>query len=171
MFFFITTFLESNCCPSFTICMWIDFYSNPKNRYSVPIQVGYLEVINIKPFGEIIAKFDTGNSAISPTIHAEKVDVKDKIVTWTYEGKSLKNKLIKISDVHVGGLNDYTEKRYTILLDIEFAGTLYKDVDVMLDDRGDREPVLLNRKLMRQMNVMVNPQRKYVVTTKFSIDK
>ena len=149
----------------------IEYFSEPKHRYSVPIQVGYLEVINIKPFGEIIAKFDTGNSAISPTIHAEKVDVKDKIVTWTYEGKSLKNKLIKISDVHVGGLNDYTEKRYTILLDIEFAGTLYKDIEVMLDDRGDREPVLLNRKLMRQMNVMVNPQRKYVVTTKFSVDK
>ena len=41
----------------------------------------------------------------------------------------------------------------------------------MLDDRGDREPVLLNRKLMRQMNVMVNPQRKYVVTTKFSVEE
>ena len=149
----------------------IEYFSDPKHRYSIPSQVGFLEVISIKPFGEIIAKFDTGNSAKSPTIHAEKVSVKDGQVTWTYKGKTVESKLIRISNVHVGGLNNYTEKRYTILLDIEFAGTVYKDVDVMLDDRGDRSPVLLNRKLMRQMNVMVNPQRKYVVTTKFSVDK
>ena len=148
----------------------VDYYSNPNNRHSVPTQIGVIEVINIKPFGEIVAKFDTGNSANSPTIHAEKVEVKDKIVTWTYEGKTLKSKLIKITNVHVGGLNNYTEKRYTVLLDIEFAGSLYKDTKVMLDDRRDREPVLLNRKLMRLMNVMVNPSRKYVVTTKFSVE-
>ena len=149
----------------------VDFYSNPKNRYAVPTQVGYLETIKIEPFGNIIAKFDTGNSALSPTIHADEVSVKDKVVTWKYNGISLKSKLIKITDVHVGGLNDYTEKRYTVLLDIEFAGSLYKNQEVMLDDRSDREPVLFNRKLMRQMNVMVNPQRKYIVTTKFTLDK
>ena len=147
----------------------IKYFSDPKHRYSVPSQVGFLEVINIKPFGEIVAKFDTGNSALSPTIHADEVSVKDKIVTWTHRGKTLKSKLIRITDVHVGGLNDYTEKRYTILLDIEFAGTVYKNVDVMIDDRGDRSPVLLNRKVMRQMNVMVNPQRKYVITTRYSL--
>ena len=149
----------------------VDFYSNPKNRYAVPTQIGYLETIKIEPFGNIIAKFDTGNSALSPTIHADEVSVKDKVVTWKYNGVSLKSKLIKITDVHVGGLNDYTEKRYTVLLDIEFAGSLYKNQEVMLDDRSDREPVLFNRKLMRQMNVMVNPQRKYIVTTKFTLDK
>lgn len=149
----------------------IKHFSNPKHRYSVPSQVGFLEVINIKPFGEIVAKFDTGNSALSPTIHADEVNVKDKIVTWTHRGKTLKSKLIRVTNVHVGGLNDYTEKRYTILLDIEFAGTVYKNVDVMIDDRGDRSPVLLNRKLMRQMNVMVNPQRKYVATTKYSVEE
>ena len=149
----------------------IKYFSNSKHRYSVPSQVGFLEVINIKPFGEIVAKFDTGNSALSPTIHADEVSVKDKIVTWTHRGKTMKSKLIRITDVHVGGLNDYTEKRYTILLDIEFAGTVYKNVDVMIDDRGDRSPVLLNRKLMRQMNVMVNPQRKYVATTKYSMEE
>ena len=149
----------------------IKYFSNSKHRYSVPSQVGFLEVITIKPFGEIVAKFDTGNSALSPTIHADEVSVKDKIVTWTHRGKTMKSKLIRITDVHVGGLNDYTEKRYTILLDIEFAGTVYKNVDVMIDDRGDRSPVLLNRKLMRQMNVMVNPQRKYVATTKYSMEE
>ena len=141
------------------------------NRYSVPTHVGYLEFINIQPFGEVIAKFDTGNGAESPTIHAENVNVKNNMVTWTYEGKTLKNKLIKISDVKVGGLRNYTEKRYTILLDIEFAGTTYKNVNVMLDDRSSRSPVLLNRTIMRKMNVMVDPQRKYVVTTKLKLEE
>jgi len=147
----------------------VDFYSNPKNRYAEPTQIGYIETIKIEPFGNIIAKFDTGNSALAPTIHADEVNVKNKTVTWKYNGVSHKSKLIKVTDVHVGGLNDYTEKRYTVLLDIEFAGSLYKNQEVMLDDRSDREPVLFNRKLMREMNVMVNPQRKYIVTTKFSI--
>ena len=147
----------------------VDFCSNPKNRYAEPTQIGYIETIKIEPFGFIVAKFDTGNSALAPTIHADEVNVKNKTVTWKYNGVSHKSKLIKVTDVHVGGLNDYTEKRYTVLLDIEFAGSLYKNQEVMLDDRSDREPVLINRKLMREMNVMVNPQRKYIVTTKFSI--
>lgn len=149
----------------------VDFYSNPKNRYAEPTQIGYIETIKIEPFGNIIAKFDTGNSALAPTIHADEVNVKNKTVTWKYNGVSHKSKLIKVTDVHVGGLNDYTEKRYTVLLDIEFAGSLYKNQEVMLDDRSDREPVLINRKLMREMNVMVNPRRKYIVTTQFTLDK
>jgi hypothetical protein len=31
--------------------------------------------------------------------------------------------------------------------------------------------ILLNRFTMNRMNVMVNPQRKYVVTTKYVLDK
>ena len=51
------------------------------------------------------------------------------------------------------------------------AGTTYKNVDVMLDDRSSRSPVLLNRTIMRKMNVMVDPQRKYVVTTKLKLEE
>ena len=38
------------------------------------------------------------------------------------------------------------------------------------DDREDRTPILLDRAFMKRLNVMVNPQRKYVITTKYSID-
>ena len=41
----------------------------------------------------------------------------------------------------------------------------------MLDDRSSRSPVLLNRTIMRKMNVMVDPQRKYVVTTKLKLEE
>ena len=148
----------------------INFYSNSDNRYPVAFEVGYFEIVNIKPFGDVVAKFDTGNGASASTIHADKLDVKGKKVTWTYEGKTIKSKIQRVVKVDVGGLNDYSEERYSVLLDFEFAGSLYRNVEFLLDDREDRSPILLNRKLMRQMNVMVNPRRKYIVTTKFVLD-
>ena len=148
----------------------INFYSNSDNRYPVAFEVGYFEIVNIKPFGDVVAKFDTGNGASASTIHADKLDVKGKKVTWTYEGKTIKSKIQRVVKVDVGGLNDYSEERYSVLLDFEFAGSLYKNVEFLLDDREDRSPILLNRKLMRQMNVMVNPRRKYIVTTKYVLD-
>ena len=44
---------------------------------------GYKEIVTIKPFGEIIAKFDTGNSGMS-VIHADKMDVKGKKLHGLY---------------------------------------------------------------------------------------
>ena len=39
-----------------------------------------------------------------------------------------------------------------------------------LDDREDRTPILFDREFMSRVNVIVNPDRKYVVTTKYSLD-
>ena len=148
----------------------IDFYANPDNRYSVPTQCGHLEIVNIKPFGDVVAKFDTGNGASASTIHTDKLEIKGKNVTWTFNGKTVTSKIERVVKVDVGGLNDYSEERYAVLIDFEFAGSSYKNVEFLLDDREDRSPVLLNRKTMRMLNVMVNPQRKYIVTTKYVLD-
>ena len=54
---------------------------------------------------------------------------------------------------------------------VGFAGGLYKDEPFGIDDRADMgTEVLLTRRIMTQMNVMVNPARKYVVTTEYSLD-
>jgi len=143
----------------------IQHFAKKKNRYTVPTECGHREVVSIKPWGEMIAKFDTGNSASASTIHADKIDVNGKKVTWSYAGKTSTNKIERIVKVDVGGLNNYTEKRYAILLDIEFAGSLYKNVEILLDNREGRSPILFNRDFMKRSNVMVNPQRKYIVTT------
>ena len=148
----------------------IEHFANPDNRYPVSTQCGFLEIINIKPFGELIAKFDTGNGASAPTIHADKIDVKGNSITWTLNDKTITSKIVKISNVDVGGLNDYSEKRYTVKLDYEFEGTNYTN-NFMIDDRKDRTPVLLNRQVLRILNVAVNPSRKYVATTKYSLDE
>ena len=78
--------------------------------------------------------------------------------------------MIRKEKISVGGLRDYDEDRYVVKLDVEFAGGNYKDVEFTIDDREDRSPILLDREFMNRLNVMVNPQRKYVVTTKYSID-
>ena len=63
------------------------------------------------------------------------------------------------------------DERYVVELNFEFSGTVFDKVEFGLDDR-DRmgTDVLLNRDMMRKLNVMVNPQRKYIVTTKYVLD-
>ena len=148
--------------------MVIDFYSNPDNRYAVPSQCGWEEIVSIKPFGDLVAKFDTGNARYS-VIHAEDIEINDKKITFTHGGKKITTKLVGDYTSITGGGKD---KRSLVDLDFEFAGTSYGKITFGLDNRDDfNTAVLLNRKTMRKLNVMVNPQRKYIVTTKYVLDK
>jgi len=145
----------------------IDFYSDPENRYAVPIQCGWEEIVTVKPFGDLIAKFDTGNAKFS-VIHAEDVKVNGKKITFTHGDKTITTKLVGDYVSITGGGED---KRYLVDLDFEFAGSFYGKITFGLDNRDDfNTDVLLNRKTMRMLNVMVNPQRKYIVTTKYVLD-
>ena len=148
----------------------ITHFANKENRFTVPTECGYKEVVTIKPFGQIVAKFDTGNSGM-PVIHADKIKpMSNKKVNWTLLGKEISSDIVRVENINVGGLRDYQEDRYVVKLDVEFAGGFYKDVEFTIDDREDRSPILLDRAFMNRLNVMVNPQRKYVITTKYSLD-
>ena len=147
----------------------IKHFKDKKNWIKVPAECGYKEVVTIKPFGEIVAKFDTGNSGM-PVIHADKLKVSGKKVTWSLLGKTITSDIIDTEIISVGGLRDYEEKRYVVSLDVEFAGGLYTDIEFTLDDREDKSPILFDREFMNKLNVMVNPNRKYVITTKYSLD-
>jgi len=147
----------------------ISYFANKDNRYKTPTECGYKEVVTVKPFGEIVAKFDTGNSGM-PVIHADSYKVSGKQIRWTLLGKTITSDIIRKEEISVGGLRDYDETRYVIKLDVEFAGGLYKDIEFTLDDRDERTLILFDRAFMNRLNVMVNPQRKYVITTKYSID-
>ena len=146
----------------------IEFFADKKNWVKVPSECGYKEIVTIKPFGQIIAKFDTGNSGMS-VIHAEDMKVSGKNVTWSLLGKTITSNIIRKEEISVGGLRDYDETRYVIKLDVEFLGTMY-ETEFTLDDRKDRTPILFDREFMSRVNVMVNPDRKYVVTTKYSLE-
>ena len=146
----------------------IDQYANPDNRYAVPTQCGWEEIVTIKPFGDLIAKFDTGNARYS-VLHAEDVKVKGKEITFTHGEKTITTKLVGDYVSITGGGKD---ERYLVELEFDFAGSPYGKITFGLDNRDDfNTDVLLNRKTMRMLNVMINPQRKYIVTTKFTLDK
>ena len=147
----------------------IKHFANEENRYSVPTECGFKEILTIKPFGELISKFDTGNSGM-PVIHSDKYKINGNKITWSLLGKTITSDIIRKEEIKVGGLRDYDETRYVVKLDVEFAGGYYKDVEFTIDDREDRTPILLDRAFMKRLNVMVNPQGKYVITTKYSID-
>ena len=142
----------------------LQYFDNPDIRYTVPSECGYYETVSIEPFGNLIAKFDTGNSKY-PVIHAENINVKGKNIIFDLNGITYTTKLLgKYVSVTGGG----DDERDLIKLDFTFLGTLYKDVEFGLDDRSKMgTEVLFNRDIMSTMNVIVNPQRKYVVTTKY----
>ena len=120
----------------------------------------------------MIGKFDTGNSVLS-VIHGEdiKINKDKKEISFTLLGKRQTLPLIKMYKVKVGSIRDYTEERPVIKLDVGFAGGIYKGEMFGVDDRSDMgTEVLLTRRLMKRMNVMVNPAKKYVITTKYSLD-
>ena len=149
----------------------LEFFENKDNWRKSPMECGYKEVLNIKPFGDIVAKFDTGNSGMN-VIHADKYEIKkQKKITWKLLDKTITSDIIRTEQISVGGMRDYEETRYVVKLDVEFAGTLYKDVEFSLDDRDNRSLILLDREFMNRMNVMVNPSRKYIITTHYTIDK
>jgi|TARA_B100000902_G_scaffold252415_1_gene238811 ribosomal protein S6--L-glutamate ligase len=147
----------------------IKHFAKSENRYSVPTECGFKEILTIKPFGELVSKFDTGNSGM-PVIHSDKYKINGNKITWSLLGKTITSDIIRKEEIKVGGLRDYDETRYVVKLNVEFAGGFYEDVEFTIDDREDRTPILLDREFMKRLNVMVNPQRKYVITTKYSID-
>ena len=146
----------------------ITHFADGENRYTVPTECGFKEILTIKPFGDIVSKFDTGNSGM-PVIHADKFKINGNKITWTLLNKTITSDIVRKEEISVGGLRDYEETRYVVKLDVSFAGGFYKDVEFTIDDREDRTPILLDRAFMKRLNVMVNPQRKYVITTKYSL--
>ena len=146
----------------------LEHFKDFASRRTTPVQCGFEEVVIIDPFGELEAKFDTGNSAFS-VLHAEDINVKGKKITFTLKGKTITTNLIKTYDAKTGGGND---ERPVVQLPMEFAGSTY-DVMFGLNDRDDfTTECLLNRYVMSEfLNVMVNPARKYVISTKYTLDK
>ena len=144
----------------------LEYFKDKKKRYTVPNDCGYYESVTIKPFGTMVAKFDTGNS-INCTLHAEDVKIEGNQVTFKHKDKTYKTKHYgKYTSVTGGGEDD----RYIVKYDMEFAGTMYKGIEFGLDNRERMNtPVLLNRKTMRKLNVIVDPQRRFMVTTKAEV--
>jgi len=147
----------------------IEFFEDRNNWVHVANECGFKEMIKIAGV-DLVAKFDTGNSGRN-VIHGDKINIQGKKVSWTLLGKKYTTDIIKMDNIKVGGLRNYDEDRPLIELDVEFAGTIYEKVLFTIDDRAERTPILLDREFMKRLNVMVNPARKYLLTTPFVADK
>ena len=150
----------------------ITYFSNPKNRIPVAQEVGRFERIELKGLGEIVANFDTGNSARA-IMHTDKWEVKGKNVVWESFGKTYTHKLVKMMKFEQGKWSWSSEtpiERPVILLDVEFNGTIYKDHEFLLDERGHKTTkCLMNQRFMRRSNIMINPAKTFVVSTKHGV--
>ena len=66
--------------------------------------------------------------------------------------------------ISLGRLRDREEIRPSIRLDFTFAGTLYKNMKLTIDDRGKKTPLLINREFMKTANISIDPSRKFILT-------
>ena len=146
----------------------LDHFMDRDNWRYVGNEIGRLERIKINGVGNVVANFDTGNSARC-IIHADEYQVKDKQVIWKSFGKTYKNKLLKMSKWERGALNAKVIERPTILLDIIFNGSLYTSVKFVIDDRTEKTTkCLMNQDFMKRARLLINPSRKFVATEFYS---
>ena len=145
----------------------LDYFMDRDNWRWVAHEIGRNERIEIKGVGDVVANFDTGNSARC-IIHADEWDIKGKEVIWKSYGKTYKHKLVKMGKWERGALNAQVIERPIVSFDIHFNGKLYKDVMFALDDRTEKTTkCLMNQDFMIRAKVMVNPARKFVVTESY----
>ena len=150
----------------------IEYFANPKNRHSVAQEIGRYERLKLAGLGHIVANFDTGNSARA-IMHTDKWEVKGKKVVWKSFGKSYTHNLVKMQKFEQGKWSWSSEtpiERPVILLDVEFNGNVYTDHEFLLDERGHKTTkCLINQSFMKRANVMINPAKTFVVSTKHGV--
>jgi RimK family alpha-L-glutamate ligase len=140
----------------------IDYVTDKSNWSYYNIEVGYLENIEIPGIGNMVAKFDTGNSSKSCSIHADKIEEKDGKLIWTTDGDTFVNDIVEYSKTEIGHV---IHKRPIIKLDVIFNDVLVKNVKFSPTDRKSKTtPVLINRSFMRRLGIVVNANKAFVVT-------
>jgi hypothetical protein len=112
---------------------------------------------------------DTGNSSETSVIHADSYEIKGNKVVWKLNGKSETSDLIKVKEIKLGGFRNREEKRPMIAVKLTFNDTEYM-MPFTIDDRGDKTPILVNRNFMKDLNLAIDANRKFVLTKKSNID-
>jgi len=130
------------------------------------IETGWLETVELDEVGKVRVKFDTGNGSKACALHADKILEDGKIIKWTYDGKTFSKPRHGKSEVfRSNATNEPSETRPTVLMNLTFNGFTYKDVEIGLDQRPrSGSDLLVNRDLMRLMNISVNPNRTFVLS-------
>ena len=140
----------------------IDYVEDKDNWSYSKLEIGYLESIGIPTVGKMVAKFDTGNGSSACSIQADNAIEDDGFLLWNIGDSKFKSPIVGHTNTEVGGDK---EKRPIIELDIMFDGALIKGVKVSPVNREAKStPFLANRTLMKQLGVMVNPSKAFVIS-------
>ena len=140
----------------------IDYIEDKSNWNYSNLEIGYLESIEIPGIGKMVAKFDTGNGSASCSIQADDAIEEKGNLIWKVGNKKFKNKIIGYSSTEVG---KNVEKRPIVEIDIMLNGSVAKGVKVSPIDRSSKStPFLANRDLMKNLGVVVNPERTFVIS-------
>lgn len=140
----------------------VDYVQEKSNWSYYNLEVGYLENIEVPGIGGLVAKFDTGNSSKSCSIHADKIEEKDGKLIWTINGNTFVNDIVEYSKTEIGHV---IHERPIIKLDVVFNDVLVKNVKFSPTDRKSKTtPVLINRSFMRRLGIVVNANKAFVVT-------
>src|SRR5210317_77021 len=138
-------------------------------------ECGWLETVDLDELGKVRAKFDTGNGSLACALHADEILEENKVIKWKFNGKTYTKPRHGISKVYRANADgeEPSEIRPTILMDLTFNGFTYKDIEIGLDQRPrSGSDLLVNRDLMRQMNISVNPNRTFALSKRLKpIDK
>ena len=143
----------------------VDFISDKQNWNRSRRVVGFREVVTVPSLGDFVAKFDTGNGALSCSMTYDEAELSDdrKTVNWELNGNKFTNKVIGFSNAEVG---KQVQERPIIELDIIFGGKTYKDVHISLVNRIDKSTkFLVNRKFMERIGCSVSPFKTFIVTS------
>jgi len=131
------------------------------NKTSKPC--GVFEMFHHKIFGDMVGTMDTGNGAPHSVIHSDSYEIKNKQITIKLNGKSMTTPLVGTREVETGAGK---EERPIINLDIKFNNKFYYSYPFTIDDRNGKSTLLINRILLKDLNVMVNPNKSYIITKK-----
>jgi RimK family alpha-L-glutamate ligase len=148
----------------------IKFIMDRENWILPSIEIGYMETVDIDGLGKVIAKFDTGNGTLCCCLHGDKIEEVGKMLHFQIGPKKFKKKIIGRTEVSGGIHAEGTKKHPTIEMKFKFLDMEITTEVAILNREHKSTPFLINRKTMREMNVIINPDTKFIVTSKADKD-
>jgi len=135
------------------------------------VQSGYVEKLHIYDKNKFIyscdVKLDSGNG-ITPSLHADNINIKDGTVSFELDGKKFNKPVEKSYKVHIGKQDEVTEKRVSVIFDtLQIGNRKIYDVEVQITSRKgtikELEPCLIGRDTINKFGFVVNVGEKYLL--------
>lgn len=142
----------------------IEHLSDKKNWDYAKTTAGVVEWVTIEGM-KIKAKFDTGNWTGGIAIDAQDIKEKNGQVTFTFNGKKHKKKIIKVSEVRDGGLDGgHLEDRIYVEMKMSIGNKISQATVFNLDDRSKKQyKVLVNKDWMINNNYNIDSSKKFML--------